>query len=376
MKTKGIKETITLALLFFITAPLKAQVSNTGLMDTSGGTHIDKLTIGGYLDLYYGGVFSKVSDNYIPYLVNMNRQNEFSLNLVYIDLRYDKENFRARFVPGFGTFMNANYASEPGSLQNIVEALAGFKLSKKKDIWLDAGVLGSPYTNETPFSKDHLMYTRSFGVEYVPYYLSGLKLSVPIKTKLIAYLYILNGWQQIKDNNSSKSLGTQIEYRPDKKNLINWDTYIGNEQSDSSSQNRMRYFTDVYWIFNPVGKFSVTASAYIGNQQRIDSLKILYDNIWWQANFVCRYSFNKRYSLSGRVEYFNDDYNVQITPINQIGAFRAFSTGLCFNIKANENALIRFEGRQFFSDKNMFRDYKGNPDSKMIWLVSNLTVWF
>jgi hypothetical protein len=345
-------------------------------MDTSGGAHIDKLTIGGYMDMYYGGVFSKVSDNKVPYFVSMNRHNEFTLNLAYIDLRYDKENFRARFVPGFGSYMNANYATEPGTLQNIVEALAGFRLSKKKDVWLDAGVLGSPYTNESAISKDHLMYTRSFAPEYVPYYLSGLKLSAPLSKKVNAYLYLINGWQQIRDNNSGKSVGTQMEYRPNKNNLINWNTYLGSELADSSPENRMRYFTDVYWIFNPKGKVSITSCAYIGNQQREDSLKKQTDNIWWQANFICRYSFNKKYSLSGRVEYFKDDHNVQITPINRKGAFSAFSTGLCLNIKANENALLRFEGRQFLSDKNMFRDSKGNPANRMTWIVSNLTVWF
>ncbi|NJN00112.1 MAG: outer membrane beta-barrel protein, partial [Phormidesmis sp. RL_2_1] len=53
------------------------------------------------------------------------------------------------------------------------------QLFKNKQIWLDAGVFGSPYTNESAISKDHLMYTRSFAPEYVPYYLAGVKLSVP-----------------------------------------------------------------------------------------------------------------------------------------------------------------------------------------------------
>ncbi|MBK8373095.1 MAG: outer membrane beta-barrel protein [Saprospiraceae bacterium] len=165
--------------------------------------------------------------------------------------------------------MNANYQAEPNTLQNIVEASAGFRLFKKKEIWIDAGVIGSPYTNESAISKDHLMYTRSLAPEYVPYYLSGIKFSIPINKKINLYAYLINGWQQIQDVNKGKAIGTQVEYRPNNLNLINWNVYIGDERSQVSPQNRMRYFTDVYWIYNPEGKFSITSCAYVGNQNRL-----------------------------------------------------------------------------------------------------------
>ena len=354
---------------------LIAQITNTGLMDTVAGTSINKLTIGGYVDMYYGNTFSNTNGNNIPYFVSMARNNELTLNLAYLDLRYSSKNLRARVVPGFGTYMNANYADEPGTLRNIVEGSAGIKLSKTKEIWLDAGVLGSPYTNESAISKDHLMYTRSFAPEYVPYYLSGAKLSFPINKKFNAYIYLLNGWQQIQDNNSAKSIGTQIEFRPNDNNLFNWNTYFGDEKSATSPNFRMRYFTDLYWIYNK-NKFSATACVYVGNQIKLDSTAIKTNNIWWQGNIIGRYSFTKRLSLSARMEYFNDEHNIQIAPINVAGAFRTFSGGLCLNVKVNENALFRFEGRQFLSNCNIYIDNNNAPTRTMTWLISNMTVWF
>lgn len=366
---------IIITLFFIITNQLVAQVTNTGLMDTVAGTSVNKLTIGGYVDLYYGNTFSNTNSNNIPYFVSMARNNELTVNLAYLDLRYNSENFRARIVPGFGTYMNANYAAEPGSLRNIVEGSAGVKLSKTKEIWLDAGVLGSPYTNESAISKDHLMYTRSLAPEYVPYYLSGVKLSMPLSSKVNAYLYLLNGWQQIQDNNAGKSLGTQIEYRPDGNNLINWNTYIGDERSVASPESRMRYFTDLYWIYNK-NKFSATACVYVGNQIKTGSPTVQSNNIWWQGNFIGRYSFTDRISLSGRVEYFNDENNIQITPINSVGAFKTFSGGLCLNVKVNENAMFRFEGRHFTSNSELYLDNNNVPTKNMTWIISNMTVWF
>ncbi|PGH40009.1 MAG: hypothetical protein CRN43_05660 [Candidatus Nephrothrix sp. EaCA] len=57
--------------------------------------------------------------------------------------------------------MNANYAAEPGTLKNIAEASVAVRLSKKRNYWMEAGVLSSPYTNESALSKDQLMYTRT-----------------------------------------------------------------------------------------------------------------------------------------------------------------------------------------------------------------------
>jgi len=349
------------------------QVVNTATMDTANFNYQGKVSVGGYLDTYYGYDFNKPQSKERPYFVSMARQNEFNINLAYIDIKYSSSRLRARFVPGFGTYVNANYAAEPGALKNIIEGSIGLRLFPGKGIWLDAGVLGSPYTNESAISKDHLMYTRSFAPEYVPYYLSGLKLTLPLHKKLNAYLYLLNGWQQIADPNDGKSLGTQLEYRPNNYLLLNWNTYIGNEKTEIAPQNGTRYFSDVFFIYSK-GKWSATGCAYYGIQERHNN-----DGnesaTWWQANIIGRYTFTEKVSLSGRFEYFNDPRSVQITSITGVNGFSSYSTGLCLNIHLAENILARFEGRTFFSDKEVYqRDSKAVKDSNM--LISNLTIWF
>jgi Putative beta-barrel porin-2, OmpL-like. bbp2 len=364
-------------MLMLICQMVNAQVVNTAILDTTGGQRIGKITIGGYLDGYYGYVSSKPSTGDVPYFVTMNRHNEANINLAFLDLRYNGDRLRSRFVAGFGTYMDANYTNETGSIKNILEASMGVKIFKNKEIWLEFGVLGSPYTNESAISRDHLMYTRSLAPEYVPYYLSGAKLDVPLSNKVTAYLYILNGWQQIKDQNAGKSLGTQIEWRPNNQNLFNWNTYIGDERTKVDPNNRMRYFTDVYWIFTPNAKFSATSSAYIGLQQSVDSLdQPSKDRIWWQANFVVKYNFTEKVSLSGRIEYFDDTDNVQIKSNNGIQAVNLWSAGLCMNVKITNNALFRLEGRHFYATSKMYKSSDGNDSNDLTWLISNLTIWF
>ena len=365
-----------LILVFILSNQAEAQVVNSGTGDTLGGNKLGNISIGGYIDAYYGFNFNQPENGNLPYLVSMARHNEANINLSFLDLRYSNERLRARIAPGFGTYMNANYAAEPGALRFLVEANAGVKLSKKKDIWLDFGIFGSPYTNESAVSRDHLMYTRSLAPEYVPYYLAGAKLSLPVNKKMNLYVYLLNGWQQIQDQNKGKSLGTQLEYRPDDKNLINWDIYIGDERSAAAPENRMRYFTDIYWIHNPDGKFSLTSCAYIGIQQR-NNISFEKSPIWWQANVIGRYRFSKNISVSGRLEYFNDDNAAQISNIiNPLTGFRTMSSGLCFNLNLFRNAMFRVEGRQFYSLDEAFKNRAGDPSSWSSWLIGNFTVWF
>lgn len=365
--------------LFFVLLgclnPALGQVSNSGLMGSSSGEQIGKLTIGAYIDAYFGYDFSRPETGQIPYFVSMNRHNEASINLAFLDVRYNSERIRGRFVPGFGTYMNSNYQGESGSLKNLVEANVGYKMFKDKEIWVDFGILGSPYTNESAVSRDHLMYTRSFAPEYVPYYLSGAKISMPISEKFTAYLYLLNGWQQIRDQNRGKSIGTQLEFRPNAKNLFNWNTYLGDERNKEKPDDRLRLFSDLYWIYKSGGNWDFTSCIYGGFQNNLDE-RFNKKVFWWQYNFIARYSFSDKASLSGSLEYFSDPNAIQITSETIQSEIQVFSKGICFNFNPESNLTLRLEARYFKAREAIFKDLAQQPTSDKFWLVSNVTFSF
>lgn len=333
--------------------------------------------IGGGLDVYYAYDLNKPSSNSIPYYVSMSRHNDPAVNLAYLDLKYDSKWFRGRFIPGIGTFMSANYAAEPSYLRFPVEANVGVKLSKSKQIWLDAGVLSSPYTNESAFSKDHLAYTRSFAPEYVPYYITGGKLSYGVNSRLKLIAYVLNGWQQIIDQNNSLSIGTQVEYKPNDKETFNWNTYMGDERSETRPLFRTRVFTDVYWLHNFNGKFSFAACAYVGMQQIQIAQSKKDDQYWWQLNFTSRYTFKKKHSVVARVEYFSDPEMIQIIPVSGVYGFNCFGSSVGLNIPIDENAVLRFEAKKLIStDQKVFIGEDHLPSNTSTVFTGNITFWF
>lgn len=363
-------------LLLLVFHSARAQVSNTGMTDREDSTELGKVQISGYVDTYYAFDFNAPSGGNRPYAVSSSRDREMNINLAYIDIRYNTDRIRARLVPGFGTYVNANYANEPGTLKNMIEAWAGVRLSAKRQIWLDAGVLGSPFTNESAISRDHLMYSRSMSAENVPYYLSGARLTAPIGKRFTGYLYLINGWQHIADPNQEPAGALQLEYRPTKDLLINGNCFLGNEKSATDSMFRNRSFLDLYVIYQPKGPISFTTSVYAGQQAILGQG----NKSWSQANFIARYRFNHQWSLSGRIETFNDPSGLfQAIPVsNRLSknGGRLNSTGLCLDMKIAGHALVRLEGRHYFSDEPYFESSNNKPLNQSTVLFTNLCIWF
>ncbi len=354
-----------------------AQVQNYGMTDRQDSVVEGKVQINGYVDTYYGFDLNQPKDSWRAYAVSSPRHNEININLAYIDIRYQEEMVRARFVPGVGTYINSNYATEAGTLKNIVEANVGVRLSEKKGIWIDAGVLGSPFTNETAISKDHLLYTRSFAAENAPYYVTGARLTLPINKKLTAYGYVLNGWQIITDVNNPLSGALQLEYKPTDKLLINWNNYIGSEESKQNPLFGNRFFTDLYFIYQPVKWFSATADVYGGLQNKLDTITGKRDNFaWWQFNVCARIKPNPKLSFSYRFEYYDDPNAIVVIPITNTKGFSTFSESLGIDRFIGNHAIFRIEGRHFFSSKEVYLNQEDKNSKNGFLLMSSLCVWF
>jgi hypothetical protein len=362
-----------LAILVLLSSEILGQNPADSLVNTNPKK--GKLVVEGYVDAYYSYSTNHPLDGERPYFVSYNRDNEINVNLAYISLKYTTDRVRATFTPGFGTYMNANYASERQTLQNLLEASVGIRLFKNKGIWLDAGVIGSPYTNESAYSFDQIPYTRSLGSENVPYYLTGAKLTVPLSDKWIVYLYLLNGWQVIQAQHDPLDFGSQLEYKPSDKWDINWNTYLGNESSATNPEYKTRYFTDLYATYSPTARWSFTADGYIGWQQ-VNENDGFVARQWWNANLCARYSFNSRNSLSARIEHFDDPYQVLVAPVTKVSGFRLSGASLGYNLAVTDDVLFRLESRYFGSPDDIYALRNETTSNKDLWLTAGITARF
>jgi Putative beta-barrel porin-2, OmpL-like. bbp2 len=315
------------------------------------------LTISGYAEVYYQYDFNKPADGNRPgFIYSHNRHNEFNLNLGFIKAAYATESVRANLAIAGGTYMNANYAAEPGVLRNIFEANIGIRLSKKKNLWLDAGILPSHIGFESAVSKDCPVLTRSIAAENSPYFEAGAKITYTTDNgKWLFSAMALNGWQRITrlNGNSLLSWGTQIQYKPSDKVLLNYSSFIGTDKPDSARLSRV--FHNIYGLFTISEKLGLTFGFDIGTEEQSPNSQR--SNTWYTPVGIIKYTINDKLALAARGEYYHDKAGVIIVT-NSPNGFRTAGYSLNIDYTIVKNVLLRLEGRSLRSKDRIF--VKGN----------------
>lgn len=302
----------------------------------------EPFSIGGYIETYYSYDFSEPASGDRPLVFNHARHNEFAINLALLDLRYATDDMRARVALQTGTYAASNYAAEPVLLQTVHEASAGFRITE--DFWLDAGVLASHIGLESAVGRDNWTLTRSLAAEYSPYYETGLRLELLPSTGWTVRLLALNGWQNIRETNSDKAIGTQVHFAPSEGIQFNWSTFVGNEAPDSA-QSRMRVFNDLYAQLALTDDLAVAAVLDIGMQSAPETEET---DMWYATTLLLRYNISPAVSLSVRGEYIRDERAV-VFPAEDVLGF-----SLNTDWRPTDRVTVRLEGRIFRSDTAVF----------------------
>lgn len=326
-----------------------------------------------FTDVYYAFDFARPANHEkASFLYNHKRHNEATINLALVSLSYRDSTKRATLGLMAGTYPQYNLAAEPLVFQHIYEANAGIKLTNRKEVWLDAGILPSHIGFESAISKDCWTLTRSILAENSPYYEAGLRASYkPPNQKWYIAVLILNGWQRIKriDANNTPSFGTQITYTPSDKFVINSSTFVGNDKPDSSR--KWRYFHNLYSTWQLSNYWGITMGFDIGLEQKQRLSSNL--NTWYSPVVIVRYQ-NKNWAAAARAEYYQDNDGVIATLINN-GPFQMQGYSVNIDRIVGKGFLFRIEGRWFKNASDYFI-HRSGLSSKNFQLTSSLAFAF
>lgn len=261
-----------------------------------------KLQLHGFSELYYQIDFNRPANNERPpFFYHFRRNNKPAVNLILVNGSYQIRKATVNIGLMTGDYAKYNLAAEPKWLRNIYQANFNYQLNAK---WsLDVGILPSHIGLETAINKDGQNLSRSIVAENSPYYETGLKLNFSDQKKWTSAILLLNGWQNIKDQNNSKALGTQIVFKPSKKWVLNSSGFIGNELPDSVAKS-MRFFHDFYVQYFWSSKWNAVFILDAGFQGK---------NKWWGTAFILQYEASSKIKSAIRTEYYNDRNGVIVT---------------------------------------------------------------
>jgi hypothetical protein len=265
-------------------------------------------TFTGLFDGYYGYNFNKPAGQNNQFIngtpsraFDINSQM-FSLNYAELAVEQKPSPVGYRFDFGFGDTARVVNSSEPSTtdLQHIQQA---FVTVKKGNMTADFGKFVTPLGAEVIETKDNWNYSRSILFTYaIPFYHFGLRTTFAASDKATFAAYLVNGWNNVRDNNGSKSVGLMLTLKPSEK-LTLTENYLGGKESVFEGDNA-RHMFDSIATYTMSPKLSVMANYDYGFDMYNAARRM-----WQGIAGYGKISFNGKdtgFKIVPRYEYYYD----------------------------------------------------------------------
>lgn len=323
-------------------------------------------TVTGFLDVYFAYDLNNPADRNRSFTTQPARHNEFNLNWGFIKAQYTAEKVRSTVALQTGTFVAVNYAAENDLLRLVYQANVGYKISKRT--WIDIGIMPSHIGVESMLSIDNWNYGRNLTSDFSPYYQSGIHISSEVSTKLSLVFAILNGFQNIRETNNSKSVGLMVNWKPAESVEIGYSNYFGDEAPSDSVfiggvavklTQRYRLFNDLFLRLKLSKRLGAIVIAEYSAQQHFETKQW---NPWYAFVAMSEYRITNDVQVALRLEKFNDRHqNVAVT--NTKNGFQVNNATATFTFRPAHNVAIRLEGRYFKSKDTIYLNGNNKPTS-------------
>ncbi len=282
------------------------------------------------------------------------KANSFDLNMVKLTAAHDPDPIGFRFDFGYGRAFDTIHATEqaPEIFRYVEQAYVSWKPKNGKGFEADFGDFVTSAGAEVIETKDNWNYSRSLLFAWaIPYYHFGLRTSVPIGAWNVG-LQVVNGWNDITDNNSGKTIGITGGVT---KKKFTWSNnyYVGPEKPyvdgvpHSDRGNRNLYDTTL--LLTPNDKLN----AYLNFDYGQDKIALAGGHARW-VGFAgaIHYQINSKFAISPRGEWFNDADGFETGTRQSLHEIT-----LTGEYKMVEGLLSRLEYRRDDSDAYFF--YRG-----------------
>ena len=149
-------------------------------------------------------------------------------------------------------------------------------------------------------------YSRSLLFGYaIPFTHTGVKASYAFGARVSAMLEVVKGWDLVRDNNRSKSIGAQLTLTPAPPLtlFVNW---IGGPELAGDNQTRRDVY-DVVAMLKPTSALTLGVNADYGIEDGTSRVSAGSDAIWKGFAGYATYALTRKLSISLRGETLHDE---------------------------------------------------------------------
>ena len=320
----------------------------------SGGTEVS-----GFVDMYYGYNFNtpKAPCQTVGGVAMFNClhnfdfvHNAFGLNLAEVALEKkptadSRGGFRVDL--DYGATTAWVHGTEPGGTQiyqNIQQAYLSYLApTGKGSLQVDFGKFVTQHGAEVIETKDNWNYSRSLLFAFaIPYYHMGVRAMYSPNDKITVMGDIVNGWNNVSDNNTGKTGGAQIMYKPVSALSIVANYMGGPEQNNNNAD--WRHLFDATVTYTATPQLSLMGNVDFGHETVGKS-----DVNWHGIGAYLKYQPTSVFALVPRYEHYQDKDGFTTGVAQTVQEFT-----LTGEVKHKDGVMMRIEYRRDFSDVPFF----------------------
>jgi Putative beta-barrel porin-2, OmpL-like. bbp2 len=154
-------------------------------------------------------------------------------------------------------------------------------------------------------------YSRSVLFGYaIPFTHTGVKASYAFSSKIAGMVEVVNGWDLLRDNNRSKSVGAQLSVTPiaPLQVLLNW---IGGPELANNNHSNRNVF-DLVAILKPTSTLTLGLNGDYGKEDGTSLVNPGSDETWKGVAGYATLALTDKFSVALRGETFHDDGGVRL----------------------------------------------------------------
>jgi hypothetical protein len=325
----------------------------------------------GYVDAYANINFNNpASGQNGAYRTFDARANTFSLNFATLTMAHDADPIGFRMDFGFGRGYEIFHLFEPlgaeerNIVRNIMQAYVTVKPKNAGGFQFDFGKFVTSAGAEVTETHLNWNYSRSLIYSLGPFYHFGARISKPVTGYWTTGFQLVNGWNNVDDNNTGKTFGFTNAFTSKKASYyVNY--YTGPEKTGTNEG--YRHFIDQVLLLTPHDKASFSFNYDYGREKALDGSVGIISAISGAAKFQA----NDWFALSPRLEYFNDR-GIWTTGVVQ----KIKEVTLTAEFKHKKGFMTKVEYRRDWSNVPYFDDSEGNLKKSQDTFLVGIIAYF
>jgi hypothetical protein len=259
--------------------------------------------ISGLIDGYYSW-----NNNHPASMFNTLRNfevkaNQFSLNMTKLSFTKAADPVGFTLDLGYGRAWQIFHATDPAGTDFIQFIPQAYVSLKPKDWGGFQFDFGKFYTSAgAELTENNLTWSYGRGYLYTngPYYHFGARMTKPLTSNFTVGMQVINGWNNVEDNNSGKTFGFTTALTGKKASWFN-NYYVGPEKG--ATNEGIRHFYDTVINLTPTDKTSFYVNFDYGKENKA------FGNAsadWIALGLASRFQISEHTALALRYENYND----------------------------------------------------------------------